>query len=162
MGTNERGSDRQACDAHSMNIKSLASKRPCRSFARSCAMPSSSPADSTRDSSRDFRNDKSCDAPPDDPRRDDMALIAAAIHYVDLQKQLSVNRDGGDQLQNRWKMSGRAAANKSTQCRRQTRDSSRHWRMIKLQSGHEWKTARHQTRAKRRRSVTADVDGRVL
>jgi len=60
-----------------------------------------------------FQERQKLDAPPDDLKRGDMAVIAAALHYVDRQRQLSLNRDGGEQLQNRWKMSGRAAALKA-------------------------------------------------
>lgn len=50
----------------------------------------------------------------------DIALIAAAIHYAKLQKQASLNRDGFEQTQNRWKMSGRAAAKKGRGARNRT------------------------------------------
>jgi acetyl-CoA carboxylase biotin carboxylase subunit len=60
-----------------------------------------------------FQERQKLDAPPDDLKTGDMAVIAAALHYVDRQRQLSLNRDGGEQLQNRWKMSGRAAALKA-------------------------------------------------
>lgn len=43
----------------------------------------------------------------------DVALIAAAVHYVKLKKQASLNYDTGDTDQNRWKMSGRATAIKA-------------------------------------------------
>lgn len=40
----------------------------------------------------------------------DMALLAAAIHYAKLKRQASLNHDQDGQVQNKWKMSGRAAA----------------------------------------------------
>jgi acetyl-CoA carboxylase biotin carboxylase subunit len=40
-----------------------------------------------------------------DQKTEDMALIAAAVHYATLQRQASTNHDAGDQ--SRWKLSGR-------------------------------------------------------
>lgn len=43
----------------------------------------------------------------------DIALIAAALHYAELQRQASLNHHGLVKVQNPWKMSGRAAALKA-------------------------------------------------
>lgn len=39
----------------------------------------------------------------------DMAILAAAIHYAKLQRETSFNRRTDEDVENRWKMSGRAA-----------------------------------------------------
>ena len=53
-------------------------------------------------------------APPaptaDDRQREDMAMIAAAIHYAILRRDASYNSQPAGDGQNRWKLSGRRAA----------------------------------------------------
>jgi len=45
-----------------------------------------------------------------DQQADDMAVIAAAIHYTRLQREASYNSRQSEDGQSRWKMSGRSAA----------------------------------------------------
>ncbi len=49
---------------------------------------------------------KAVDSKKPDQTREDIAVIAAAIHYVTLQREASANFRSGDS-QSRWKMSGR-------------------------------------------------------
>ncbi len=45
----------------------------------------------------------------DDPQREDIAVIAAAVHYAMLQREAAYNSRPGGDSESRWKMSGRAA-----------------------------------------------------
>lgn len=49
------------------------------------------------------------DRDSDAQRLQDIAVIAAAIHYAKLQREASFNNQSPRDIQNRWKMSGRAA-----------------------------------------------------
>ncbi len=58
-----------------------------------------------RDAARRFVSGKTEEA---ETAQRDLALIAAAVHYTNLQRQLSLSHRSTDGVKNRWKMSGRA------------------------------------------------------